>query len=132
MKTWFAHSSLYRAMLAIAQEGVTIVVTTDHGSTIGRRGIKAFGKRDTSTNLRYKYGDNINCDERGGIFIRNPRDWRLPNLTRTTNFIIAKEDYYFVYPSNFSEYERRYRNSFLHGGISIEEMVVPVTILRPK
>ncbi|HHS50805.1 MAG TPA: response regulator [candidate division Zixibacteria bacterium] len=132
MKTWFAHSSLLKALRAIARENVTVVITTDHGSTIGRRGTKAFGKRDTSPNLRYKFGDNINCDEKGGIFIRNPKDWRLPSFTRTTNFIIAKEDYYFVYPTNFSQFERQYRNSFLHGGISIEEMVVPVAVLRPK
>ena len=132
MESWFAHSSLYRAMLGIAQEGVPIVVTTDHGSTIGKRGVRAYGKRDTSPSLRYKFGDNINCDERGAIFIRNPRDWRLPHFTQTTNFIIAKEDYYFIYPTHFSQYERQFRNSFLHGGISLEEMIIPVSVLRPK
>lgn len=132
MKTWFAHSSLYRALLALAEEDVTIVITTDHGSTIGKRGVKAYGKKDTSTNLRYKHGDNINCDEKGGHLIRNPADWKLPNFTRTTNYIIADEDYYFVYPTNFSQYERKYKNSFLHGGISIEEMVVPVVTMTPR
>ncbi|MCK5832905.1 PglZ domain-containing protein, partial [bacterium] len=132
MKTWFAHSSLLKTLIAIADENVTVIITTDHGSTIGRRGTKAFGKKDTSTNLRYKYGDNINCEDRGGIFIRNPKDWRLPSFTKTTNYIIAKEDYYFVYPTHFSQFERQYKNSFLHGGISLEEMVVPLAILRPK
>jgi CheY-like chemotaxis protein len=132
MKTWFAHSSLFKALLSLADEDVAIVITTDHGSTIGRRGVKAFGKKDTSTNLRYKHGDNINCDEKGGFLIRNPSEWHLPNFTRTTNFLVATEDYYFVYPTNFSQYEKKYRNSFLHGGISIEEMIVPVATLTPR
>ncbi len=132
MKTWFSHSSLLKTLRAISAENVTVIITTDHGSTIGRRGTKAFGKKDTSTNLRYKFGDNINCEERGGIFVRNPKDWRLPAFTKTTNFIIAKEDYYFVYPTHFSQFERQYRNSFLHGGISLEEMVIPVAVLRSK
>ncbi len=132
MKTWFSHSSLYKALLSLAEEDVAIVITTDHGSTIGRRGVKAYGKKDTSTNLRYKHGDNINCDDKGGYLIRNPAEWRLPNFTRTTNYLIAMEDYYFVYPTNFSQYERKYRNSFLHGGISIEEMIVPVVTLTPR
>jgi len=132
MRTWLAHSSLYRALMSLAEEDVTIVITTDHGSTIGRRGLKAYGKKDTSSNLRYKVGDNINCDEKGGFLLREPRDWNLPNFTRTTNYIIASEDFYFVYPSNFSQYEKKYRNSFIHGGISIEEMVVPVATLTPR
>jgi len=132
MKTWLGHSSLYKALTSLAQEDVVIIITTDHGSTIGKRGVKAFGKKDTSTNLRYKYGDNINCDEKGGVFIRKPENWRLPSFTRTTNYIIALEDYYFVYPTNFAQYEKKYKNSFIHGGISIEEMVVPVATLTPR
>jgi hypothetical protein len=132
MKTWFAHSSLYKALLALSTEDVVIVITTDHGSTIGKRGTKAFGKKDTSTNLRYKFGENINCEEKGGFLIRNPKEWRLPTFSRTTNYILALEDYYFVYATNFSQYDRQYRNSFVHGGISIEEMIVPVATLLPK
>jgi len=132
MKTWFTHSSLFKALMALSREDVTIVLTTDHGSTIGRRANKAYGKKDTSTNLRYKFGENINCDDKGGILVLNPEDWKLPRLSRTTNYIIAKEDYYFVYPTRFSYYEKQYRNSFLHGGISIEEMVVPLVTLKSK
>ena len=129
MKTWFSQSSLFEALKRAKQDDLVIVITTDHGSTIGHRGAKVYGKKDTSTNLRYKYGDNLNVDEKGGVLIRNPEKWRLPTFGVTTNYIIAKEDYYLVYPTNFSEYERQYRDSFLHGGISIEEMIVPVITL---
>ncbi len=130
MKAWFQQSSLFDALRrASSQDDLVVIVTTDHGSTIGHRGIKAYGKRDTSTNLRYKYGDNLNVDSKGGILIKNPKEWKLPVFGVTTNFIIAKEDYYLVYPTNFNEYERQYRNSFLHGGISVEEMMVPVAVL---
>jgi len=132
MKTWLAHSSLYKALMNLASEDITIVITTDHGSIFGRRGTKAYGRRDTSTNLRYKFGDNINCDTKGGVLIKNPKDWRLPSFTKTTNFIVALEDYYFIYPTNFAQYEKQYCNSFLHGGISLEEMVVPVATLTPR
>ncbi|RKZ32199.1 PglZ domain-containing protein, partial [bacterium] len=114
------------------KDDMVIVVTTDHGSTIGKRGAKTYGKKDTSTNLRYKVGDNLNVDKRGAILIKDPKKWRLPIFGVTTNYIIAFEDYYLVYPTNFSEYERQYRNSFLHGGISMEEMIIPVATLTPK
>ena len=130
MKAWFTQSSLFKALQQASDDkNLTVILTTDHGSTIGRRGIKAYGKRETSTNLRYKYGDNLNVDPKGGILIKDPTEWRLPVFSLTTNYIIAKEDYYLVYPTNFNEYERQYRNSFLHGGISIEEMIIPVATL---
>ena len=133
MKTWFAQSSLFEALKrAKEKDDMVIVVTTDHGSTIGKRGTKTYGKKDTSTNLRYKVGDNLNVDKRGAILIKDPKKWRLPIFGVTTNYIIAFEDYYLVYPTNFSEYERQYRNSFLHGGISVEEMIIPVATLTPK
>ncbi|MCD6418422.1 response regulator [bacterium] len=130
MKAWFPQSALFKALTqARHQKDLVIVITTDHGSTIGLRGVRTYGKRDTSTNLRYKYGDNLNVDKKGGILIKDPKKWRLPTFGVTTNYIIAKEDYFLVYPTNFSEYERQYRNSILHGGISIEEMVIPVITL---
>ena len=130
MRAWFSNSSLFEALRHASREkDLVIVLTTDHGSIIGRKGIKAYGKRDTSTNLRYKYGDNLNVDKKGGILIKNPEEWKLPVFGVTTNYIIAKEDYYLVYPTNFNEYEKQYRNSILHGGISVEEMIVPVVTM---
>ena len=109
-----------------------VVITTDHGSVIGTRGAIAHGKKDTSTNLRYKYGDNLNCDHKQAWLIKDPKSLRLPVWSLGTSYIIALEDYYFVYPTNYSEYKRHFHNSFQHGGISPDEMILPVAVLRPK
>ena len=92
----------------------------------------AHGRRTTSTNLRYKYGDNLKGDEKEAVIVRKPESWRLPSFTLSTTYLIAREDMYFVYPNNYNEMVRRFQNSFQHGGISLEEMIVPVAILNPK
>ena len=132
MKSWFIHSPLFTILKAFAAKNYTVVITSDHGSVLCKRGTVAHGKRTTSTNLRYKYGDNLNSDPKGSILIKRPQDWRLPSMTIATTYIIAKEDFYFVYPNNFNEMVRQFQNSFQHGGISIEEMVVPVAVLTPR
>ena len=131
-KPWFLHSSLFRILRYLATQDCAVVITSDHGSVLGTRGTIALGKKDTSTNLRYKYGDNLNCNPKEALLIKNPKEYKLPSYTMCTTYIIAKEDYYFVYPTKYSEYERQYKNSFQHGGISLEEMVLPVVTLRPK
>ena len=132
MKSWFVHSPLFTVFKAFAKKDFTIVVTSDHGSVLCKRGTIAHGKRSTSTNLRYKYGDNLNSDEKESVLIKKPEEWKLPSLTLATTYIIAKEDFYFVYPNNYNEMVRLFQNSFQHGGISLEEMVVPVAVLNPK
>ncbi|MDH4223675.1 MAG: PglZ domain-containing protein, partial [candidate division Zixibacteria bacterium] len=132
MRSWFLHSSLFEILKYLSRQDCSILLTTDHGSVLGTRGSVAHGKKDTSTNLRYKYGDNLNCEQREAILIKDPKKYKLPTYTMSTTYIIAKEDYYFVYPSKQSEYERQYRNSFQHGGISLEEMILPIVTLRPK
>lgn len=132
MRSWFIHSSLFSILKSFADRDFTIVVTSDHGSVLCQRGTLAHGKRSTSTNLRYKYGDNLNADPKDAILIKKPEEWRLPQLSLATTFIIAKEDFYFVYPNNYNEMVRYFQNSFQHGGVSIEEMVVPLAVLTPK
>jgi len=132
MKTWFLHSPLLEVLRYLAKQDCVVVFTTDHGSVLGTRGNLAYGKKDTSTHLRYKYGDNLNCDPKGAILVKDPKLYRLPMYSLATTYLFAKEDYYFVYPTNYHEYEREYRNSFQHGGISLEEMILPVAILRPQ
>lgn len=132
MRSWFLHSHLFEILKALSKRDVIVVVTTDHGSVLCTRGTKAFGKKDTSTNLRYKYGNNLRCDTKQSLFIGKPKEFKLPAYSFNTTYIIAKEDYYFVYPTKFHEYQRQYKNSFQHGGISLEEMILPVAVMRPR
>jgi DNA-binding response OmpR family regulator len=132
MKTWFTHSSLFDILKTFAKQDYTVVITSDHGSVLCKRGTKAYGKKTTSTNLRYKYGDNLNSDIKESILIKNPKNWRLPEITLATTYLIAKEDYYFVYPNKYNEMVRHFHNSFQHGGISLEEMIVPIVVMNPK
>ena len=132
MRSWFTHSSLFEILRYLSTQDCEVIITTDHGSVLGTRGTIAYGRRDTSPNLRYKYGDNLKCDPKEALFIKNPEAYRLPVYSMGTTYIIAKEDFYFVYPTKLSEYRREYRNTFQHGGVSLEEMILPVAILKPK
>jgi CheY-like chemotaxis protein len=131
-RSWFEHSFLFRVLRSLAQEDVTVILTSDHGSVRCMHGTKVIGDRDTSTNLRYKFGKNIKCDSKHAIFVKNPRDYKLPSRGINVNYIIAKEDYYFVYPTNYHKYLNYYKDSFQHGGVSMEEMILPVIQLTPK
>lgn len=132
MKAWFTHSPLFDILRSLSHQDCTVVVTTDHGAVLGRRAALVYGNRDTSTNLRYKFGVNLNCDAKQAVIVRKPRDFMLPDEGVNKNYILAREDYYFVYPTRFHEYERQYRGSFQHGGISVEEMILPMITLRPR
>jgi hypothetical protein len=132
-KSWFQHSSLLGMLRTLSrQKNVTILLTTDHGSIRSLRGTKVLGDREASTNLRYKFGRNLKSDEKAAIFVKNPLEFKLPKRGVTTNYIIAKEDYYFVYPTDYHRYLNQYRDSFQHGGVSMEEMILPVVTLVPK
>lgn len=132
MKSWFLHSSLFDVLKYLARQDGVVVITTDHGSIQAMRGSLVHGKRDTSSSLRYKYGDNLNCDTRQAVLLKDPKTYRLPSFTIATTYVLAKEDYYFLYPTNFNEYQQKYQNSFQHGGISMDEMILPVATLKPK
>ncbi len=132
-KTWFLHSSLFGMLKTLSKnKNVTVVLTTDHGSIRCLRGTKVLGDREASTNLRYKYGRNLKAEEKAAIFVKNPLDFRLPKRGIAANYIIAKEDFYFVYPTDYHKYLNQYRDSFQHGGVSMEEVILPVVKLEPK
>lgn len=131
-RSWFLHSPLFDILKAISLQDAVAVVTTDHGAVLARRSAMTLGDRETSTNVRYKFGTNLNCDPRYALQVRNPAEYKLPATGVNKNYIIAKEDYYFVYPTNFHEYERQYKDSFQHGGVSMEEMILPCATLKPK
>jgi CheY-like chemotaxis protein len=131
LRAWFAHSPLFDVMKALSQQDNVVVLTTDHGAVMGKRAALVHGNRETSTNLRYKYGTNLTVDSRQAINIKDPSAWRLPT-GHNKNYLLAREDYYFVYPTRFHEYEKAFFGTFQHGGVSIEEMIVPCITLTPK
>jgi DNA-binding response OmpR family regulator len=132
MRSWFVHSALFDILQKISKHDAVVVITTDHGSILGARASLVHGNRDTSTNLRYKFGENINSDPRQTLLIRKPLEFKLPAESPSKNYILAKENYYFVYPTKFHEYERQYLGTFQHGGISLEEMIIPSVTLLPR
>ncbi|MDA0986923.1 MAG: bifunctional response regulator/alkaline phosphatase family protein [Bacteroidetes bacterium] len=128
--SWFKHSSLLGMLQTLSKhKNVTIVLTTDHGSIRCFRGTKVIADRATSTSLRYKFGRNLKCDTKHSLFVKDPEQLKLPKSSFTENFIAAKEDYYFVYPTEYNKYLNQYRDSFQHGGISMEEMILPIVTL---
>jgi hypothetical protein len=131
-RSWFEHSFLFRVLRALANEKVTVIMTSDHGSIRSMRGAKVIGDKETSTNLRYKFGKNIKCDDKYAIYVKNPYEYKLPSRGININYIIAKEDFYFVYPTNYHKYLNYYKDSFQHGGVSMEEIILPVIKLDSK
>jgi hypothetical protein len=108
-------------------------VTTDHGSIHCHRPATVFAKRDTTSNLRYKFGDDLRAEDPSLAFSTNvEKVLRFPAGRAATNYLIALEDVFFVYPTKLRQYQARYRGSFLHGGISPEEMILPVALLTPR
>jgi hypothetical protein len=132
-RSWFQHSSLFGMLKTLAgQKNVKIILTTDHGSVRCMRGSKVIGDRDASANLRFKFGRNLKVDEKQSVFVKSPIEYKLPRGSVTTNYIMAKEDYFFVYPTDYHKYLNQYRDSFQHGGISMEEMILPIVKLETK
>ncbi len=131
-RSWFNHSSLLGMMQTLSKfPNVKLILTTDHGAIRCMRGVKVLGDRETSTSLRYKFGKNVKCDPRYAMQVQDLTELKLPRISITVNNIIAKEDYYFVYPTDFHYYLQRYKDSIQHGGISMEEMIIPVVTLEP-
>lgn len=131
--SWFKHSSLLGTFKKIAaMKNAKIIITTDHGSIRVLRGAKVLGDREASKNLRFKFGRNLKVDDKHAIYIRQPNKYKLPERGVTINYIIAKEDYYFVYPTDYHKYLSHYKDTFQHGGISMEEMILPVITMQSK
>ena len=131
--SWFEHSSFFGMLRHLAgKPNIRIVITTDHGSIRCLHGVKVHGDRESAPNLRYKYGKNVKADARNALFIRNPLDYKFPVRNGIVNYIIAKEDFYFVYPTDYHQYLSKYNDTFQHGGISTEEMILPIINLESK
>ncbi len=130
---WYEGSSLRGALRLLRARGVRVLLTTDHGSVHCHRPTTVFAKRDATLSLRYKYGDDLRAETRADVFaVEDGSKVRLPVGGLKTNYLFAREDFFFVYPTKLREYQSRYRDSFLHGGISPDEMILPVALLKPR
>ncbi len=131
-RAWFDHSVLLDILKYIVSEGATLIITTDHGSIIGERSSIVRGDRTTSTNVRYKYGKHLKCQPDEVLLVDNPDGYGLPSLGLGTNYLFAKEDFCLVYQNNYRQYEKIFKNTIQHGGISMEEMILPIGVLTPR
>lgn len=131
-RSWFEHSPLNQALKKLADKKINIVLATDHGSVRVKTPYKVVGDKQTTTNLRYKHGRNLNYELKDVLAFRDPRDAGLPVPNINSSFIFAKEDGFLCYPNNYNYYVNYYRNTFQHGGVSLEEMIVPVIKMTSK
>ena len=129
--SWFQHSYLYDLLRQLNQHDIKLVITTDHGSVRVINPVKVVGDRKTSVNLRYKQGRNLNYNPKEVFDVIQPETAHLPKTNLTTSYIFATNNDYLVYPNNYNHFVNLYRNTFQHGGISMEEMLIPVSILSP-
>ncbi len=132
MVSWFEHSSLFELIKYLGEHKIDLLITTDHGSVQVHNPIKIVGDRETNPNLRYKYGRNLNYDSKGVFTLKNPEDGHLPRANVSTTFAFARRDDYFVYPNNYNYHVNFYKNTFQHGGISMEELLIPFISLKAK
>ncbi len=130
--SWFIHSPLLDTLKKLSQKNVKVIITTDHGTIRVKHPSKVIGDRNTNSNLRYKQGKNLNYAAKEVFHVKNPHDAMLPKLHMSSSFIFAKEDSYFVYPNNYNQFVNYFNETFQHGGISMEEMIIPYATYSPK
>jgi CheY-like chemotaxis protein len=130
--SWFKHSPLIEIIKKIAEQGSKLVITTDHGTINVNKPSKVIGDKKVNPNLRYKHGKNLKFNKNDVFEMSNPKDYFLPMQNISSKYIFAKEDYYFVYQNNYNHYVNYYKNTYQHGGVSLEEMLLPIIILEPK
>jgi DNA-binding response OmpR family regulator len=131
-RSWFEHSPLLETLRKIAERPAKVIITTDHGTIRVKDPSRIVGDRNTNTNLRYKLGKNLSYEKKDVLEIRNPSDAFLPRNNVSTAYVFVKGDKFFAYPNNFNYYVNFYRNTFQHGGISPEEMIIPLVTLQSK
>ncbi len=130
--SWIRHSAIKRLFKELAEEDYTVIITTDHGSIQVDNAVKIIGDRNTNTNLRYKLGKALNCNSKDIFEIKEPAKAFLPQPNISTSYIFATGNDFFAYPNNYNHYVQYYKDTFQHGGISLEEMLIPIIKLKPK
>jgi len=130
--SWFKNSPLLELIRKIHESDCTLIITTDHGTINVSNPTKVVGPKDLNTNLRYKVGRNLSYNHKEVFEVKAPEKIGLPKLSFNDVFIFANRDEFFAYPNNFNHYVRYYQNTFQHGGVSMEEMIIPISILEPR
>jgi CheY-like chemotaxis protein len=131
-KSWFEHSPLQELILKFREIGAHLIITTDHGTVKVNKPIKIVGERSTNTNLRYKVGRGLSYDSKEVFVVNKPTEAFLPQIKLSNEYVFAREADFFVYPNNYNHFVNHYGNTFQHGGISMEEMLIPFIELQPK
>lgn len=130
--SWIDHSPLLQALQKLEGRKARFIITTDHGTIRVQSPSKVIGDKNTTTNLRYKTGRNLNYNDKEVLAYKNPEDVFLPKSNLSSSFIFAREDYFFAYPNNYNYYVNYYKNTFQHGGVSLEEVIVPFVVYESK
>jgi hypothetical protein len=131
-RSWFLHSPLLEILRKLSEKKCKVIITTDHGTIRVKRPFKIVGDRNTNTNLRYKQGKNLGFDNDDVYVVRKPERIFLPKVNVSTAYVFATQDKFFAYPNNFNYYVNYYKDTFQHGGVSLEEMIIPFISLRSK
>jgi DNA-binding response OmpR family regulator len=130
--SWYTHSSLRDLMTKLADENVTVIITTDHGTIRVNNAVKVVGDRSVNTNLRYKQGKNLAYNAKEVFEVKTPEKINLPKPNVSTSYIFALNNDFFAYPNNYNHYVSYYKDTFQHGGVSLEEMVIPFVVVKGK
>jgi hypothetical protein len=130
--SWFEHSPLHQALKKVADKKINLILATDHGSVRVKTPYRVIGDKQTTANLRYKHGRNLNYEPKEVLAFRDPKEAGLPVPTVNSSFIFAKGDGFLCYPNNYNYYVNYYRNTFQHGGVSLEEMIIPIVRMSSK
>ena len=131
-RTWLEHSSTIDLFRTIAEMGYKVILTTDHGTIRVDNPVRIIGDRNVNTNLRYKLGKNLNWQSKSVLEINRPSDFGLPSVNLSTSYVFTTGRDFFAYPNNYNHYATYYSDTFQHGGISLEEMLIPLITLTPK
>ena len=132
VRSWLEHSWLLQVLKKLSENNFTVIMTSDHGSIRVQHDVMVSADREASSGVRYKFGRNLNTKEKNALVIKEPEKYRLPSFGPQPSYIVAKDDIYFVYPNQAHKYQAKFKNSFQHGGISMEEMMVPVAIMKGR
>ena len=130
--SWFKNSPLFELIQKAQQSKMKLIITTDHGTINCKNPTKVIGDKELSLNLRYKTGKTLSFEDKDVYAVKKPENICLPKSHINSSFVFAKEDLFFAYPNNYNHFVKYYKNTYQHGGISMEEMIIPCAFLEPK